>query len=59
MRVSVAFMIVTLRDCAVVKGKFVERRTISCGLVCLVGLFRWSCRGGLEISAMFRVVSLR
>ena len=59
MRVSVAFMIVSLRYCAVVKGTCVDRRTMSCGLTCSVGPFGWSCRGGLEMSVMFRVVSLR
>ena len=54
-----AFMIVSLRYCAVVKGMFVERRITSFGLMCLVGPFGWSCCGGLEISVMFSVVSLR
>ena len=58
-RVSVAFMIVSLRYCAVVKGTFVERRTISCGQTCIVGPSGWSCCGWLDMSAMFRVVLLR
>ena len=59
MSVSVAFIIVSLRYCAVVKCMCVDRRTISCGLMCVVGPCGWSCCGGLEMSAMFRVVSLR
>ena len=54
-----AFTMVSLRYCAVVKGTCVDRRTMSCGLMCSVGPFGWSYRGGLEMSAMFRVVSLR